>query len=206
MNRGKKSVLLLCMGALLVCGFWMTIPGRALAITDGQEDPGYTPASSLNVDVGYYGMEHYAKGNYSLGTMEALGGSGREIYTFIDKNRRPVTGEAEGIWLGSFLDAVGVDRAAVNRYHFYSSDNYMGEAGMEVTEQRLFEIPRYSFSDTVLTHVFYARLNRSAGFGAIPVQTQKVNRRRACNSEEKNRLADIDIAIHRRVAENTACA
>lgn len=152
MNREKRPAFLLRAGALLISCLWLAISGEALAITDGQEDPGYTPATAMNVDVGYYGMEHYAKGNYSLETMEALGGSGREIYTFIDRNRRPVTGEAEGIWLGPFLDAIGVDRAAVSRYHFYSSDNYMGEAGMEVTERRLFEIPRFSFSDTVITH------------------------------------------------------
>jgi len=148
-RRNIKLKILLFFAAAAALAFAGTAKSNVYALSDGDDTTGYTKSDHLNVYVGYYGMTMYTKGTFSISEMEALGGSGREIYTFIDKKPCAVTAEAEGIWLAPFLDSIGVDRSMVNRYHFDSADGWGGEAGTEFTGESLFE-QRYSFSNSVL--------------------------------------------------------
>ena len=130
-EKGKKQHRRNLLPVLLVCAALFSAGLCANAATEVTE---------ISVSVGYFGDLYTKYEAVPLSELAANCGTGREIYTTVDRDSNPRTLEAEGIYIESILDYFGIDRDAVRNYNFYVSQQagtYSGNS-QQWTENELF--------------------------------------------------------------------
>lgn len=135
---GKRRILsgILCAGLLAGSVFGID---RQTVLADSVD--------SLEVTVGYWGMEEYLKADVALSTLEAACGTHTVIYTWKDNKPAAGTTVAEGIYIEDLMEYYDIDMDAVSTYNFFTKDSgsYVG-ADAQWTNEKLLQ-KRYSFED-----------------------------------------------------------
>jgi len=100
---------------------WLVNPGTV------QADSGSTgtPATSLTIKAGYFGMPYKTMKVFSVSDLEAMP-QVQQAYTFIDSMPAVVTASARGVKLTELLTKAGIDVNSVEVFYFYTTDIHKG--------------------------------------------------------------------------------
>jgi hypothetical protein len=164
--RPRKAVAFVIMLIVLFGLGWLARPGAVSA------DPFHTsdPATTLTINVGYYGGPYYLKKVYTLGDLEALP-QAEQAYTYIDAMPAVVVDSAQGVRLTDLLADAGIDVNSVEGFNFYATDVEKGWYE-SLTKPFLLDTPRYYYPN-LPTHWDFETQSAIPGavFGAVRVDT-----------------------------------
>lgn len=165
-SRPRKAVVFVIMLTVLLSLGWLAQPGAVSA------DPFHTsdPATSLAINVGYYGGPYYPKKVYTLSDLEALP-QVEQAYTYIDAMPAVVIDSARGVRLADLLADAGIDVNSVEGFNFYATDVKKGWYE-SLTKPFLLDTPRYYYPN-LPTHWDFETQSAIPGavFGAVRVDT-----------------------------------
>lgn len=163
--RPPKAAVLVIMLTVLLSLSWVAQPGVVSA------DPFHTsePATSLTINVGYYGGPYHTKKVYKLSDLEALP-QVEQAYTFIDAMPAVVIDSARGVKLTDLLADAGIDVNSVEAFYFYATDVEKGWYE-SLTKSFLLGTPRYYYPN-LPTHWDFDTQSAIPGavYGAVRVE------------------------------------
>lgn len=163
--RPRKAVVLVITLTMLFSLQWFAQPGVVSA------DPFHTsdPATSLTINVGYYGGPYHTKKVYTLSDLEALP-QVEQAYTFIDAMPAVVIDSARGVKLTDLLADAGIDVNSVEAFYFYATDVKKGWYE-SLTKSVLLDTPRYYYPN-LPTHWDFDTQSAIPGavYGAVRVE------------------------------------
>ena len=133
MKQKKRNILAVLLSLLLIL-----LAGWSIASAAGG-----TPASSLEIKVGYFGGPYYTKATFSSSEMDAMADV-RQAYTFIDNMPSVCVDYAKGITLTDLLSRAGIDANSVQRFDFFTMDSG-GSKYVGMTREKLLDAERYYY-------------------------------------------------------------
>lgn len=161
----RKAAVLVIMLSVLLSLPWFARPGMVGA------DPFHTsdPATSLTINVGYYGGPYRTKKVYTIEDLEALP-QVEQAYTFIDAMPAVVIDSARGVKLTDILADAGIDVNSVEAFYFYATDVKKGWYE-SLTKPFLLDTIRYYYPN-LPTHWDFETQSAIPGavYGAVRVE------------------------------------